>query len=57
MGDNLTGIEFAFIPRKNYFDYFSDLPEDIKEAINEHEDEFHSVEELHRFIERQKLKS
>ncbi|MBC8545701.1 hypothetical protein H8711_01945 [Clostridiaceae bacterium NSJ-31] len=31
--------------------YFDTLPDEVKQAVNEHIDEFHSMDELRRFAE------
>jgi hypothetical protein len=36
---------------RNSNDYFSSLPEEVQAGINEHQDEIHSVEELHAYAE------
>lgn len=48
-----TGNEFGFnayaIIRDSGGDFFS-LPEEVQEQVNAHADEFHSEEEMHRYI-------
>ena len=34
-------------------DYYSSLPEEVQESIDEHEDEFHSLDEMKAFAEEQ----
>lgn len=37
---------------RNSNDYFASLPEDVQIGINEHQDEIHSVEDLHAYAEK-----
>lgn len=37
---------------RNSNDYFASLPEDVQIGINEHQNEIHSVEDLHAVAER-----
>jgi len=36
---------------RNSNDYFASLPEEVQLGINEHQDEIHSVEDLHAYAE------
>ncbi len=47
----------AFFTHLRFRDYYDSLSDELKAAVNEHESEIHSLEELHRFVERyEKLK-
>lgn len=47
------GAEESFLHDFEYQDYYSSLPEEVQESIDEHEDEFHSLDEMKAFAEEQ----
>lgn len=51
-GTNMLGIAGLLgAEAVQYRDYFYSLPEDVQEQVNAHADEFHSVEEMQRFVD------
>lgn len=47
----------AFYTDLHFQDYYASLPEEIQAAVNEHENEIHSLHELRQFARRyQKLR-
>ncbi len=50
-GANLPIVNGILGTGETMDDYFSSLPEEVQQEINQHEGEFHSAEELHEFAE------
>ncbi|WP_312640341.1 hypothetical protein [Hydrogenoanaerobacterium sp.] len=52
MHDNIHSLfSFGFGGDMSAASYFEDLPEDVKRIVSEHAHEFHSVDEMKKYVE------
>ncbi len=56
-GINMTEIGAAFSNDPADRTFWAELPDEVKEQVNSHADEFHSAEDIKAFIKRLEIKS
>ena len=49
--ENILGVTDLGIQNSAYRDFFYSLPEEVQEQVNAHQDEFHSFEDMRRYVE------